>query len=433
MSYKTDRLTDLFPDAYGARDRESLLYKLLDAVGAEFLDADEAIKRLLKSHWVEYAEGAALDGLAATFGVTRRRLRAGALESDAAFRLRLKSIVPLFVGGGTRRAVIGAVRSALGLPFDLDQLNLPPGFELLRRDIENLITLEEFSPKGERILGREVAEGVFDGQAVSEITVAIDVPTVREERPVIRWQFTQGGARELSLAVAPDAPGAPVRGVRSKAGLVVPPGATLALTAVENGRLSVALGATELAGEFTNLDGSAPAILPEVPVGRSRWSFRAASGLFDASLFDDVNTFDLPVFEVEVSWLRYVPLTFDVHVPYFLQQAVAELAAFHRYPGSLFVFEGLPVEALADVVNQTRAAGVRGSVQFSLNFLDVHEQGERFVAAGQHTVSENATAFESLTATSVNDTDERHDVAEILVIGGVWDVSTFDQGHGWLE
>jgi hypothetical protein len=278
-----------------------------------------------------------------------------------------------------------------------------------------------------------VAEGVFEGKAVSEITVAIDVPTVREERPVIRWQFTQGGARELSLAVAPDAPGAPVRGVRSKAGLVVPPGATLALTAVENGRLSVALGATELAGEFTNLDGSAPAILPEVPVGRSRWSFRAASGLFDASLFDDVNTFDLPVFEVEVSWLRYVPLTFDVHVPYFLQQAVAELAAFHRYPGSLFVFEGLPVEALADVVNQTRAAGVRGSVQFSLNFLDVHEQGERFVAAGQHTVSENATAFESLTATSVNDTDERHDVAEILVIGGVWDVSTFDQGHGWLE
>src|SRR5215218_6552847 len=98
MSYKTERLTDLFPDAFAAGDRESLLYKLLDAVGAEFMDADEALKRLLKSHWVDYAEGAGLDGLAATFGVTRRRLRGGDLESDDAFRQRLKSIVPLFAG-----------------------------------------------------------------------------------------------------------------------------------------------------------------------------------------------------------------------------------------------------------------------------------------------------------------------------------------------
>jgi hypothetical protein len=433
MSYKTDRLTDLFPDAYAARDHESLLYKLLDASGAEFIHVDEAIKRLLKSHWVDYAEGAALDGLAATFGVVRRRLRGGELESDAAFRQRLKSIVPLFAGGGTRRAVIGAVRSALGLPFDLDQLNLPPSFEPLRRDIENLITIEEFSPKGERVLGRDVIEVERDGKVVSELIIAIDIPTVREERPIIRWKFTQGGARALSLTVTPDAPGAPVRGIKSVEGLVIPPGETLVLTGVANGRLSVALGFTELAGQFTNLDDSAPAILPEVPVGRSRWSFGAQSGLFDISLFDDINTFDLPIFEVEVSWLRYEPLTFDVHVPYFLQKAVADLSAFHNYPGNLFVFEGLPVEALVDVVDQTRAAGVRGSVQFSLNFLDVHNQREQFTIAGQHAVTENADVNETLTATSVNDISERHEVNELFVIGGVWDISPFDQEHGFME
>ena len=43
MAYKTDRLVDLFPDAYAARDRESLLYKLLDAAGAELMEADESI------------------------------------------------------------------------------------------------------------------------------------------------------------------------------------------------------------------------------------------------------------------------------------------------------------------------------------------------------------------------------------------------------
>ena len=175
MSYKTDRLTALFPEAYAAGDRESLLYKLLDAVGAEFMDADEAIKRLLKSHWVDYAEGAALDGLAAAFAVSRRRLRGGDLEGDVAFRRRLKSIVPLFAGGGTRRAVIGAVRSALGLPFDLDQLNLGPQYAALRRDIEALIRLEEFSPKGERILGSDVSEVLVDGRPTSEVLLEINL------------------------------------------------------------------------------------------------------------------------------------------------------------------------------------------------------------------------------------------------------------------
>ena len=437
MSYKTDRLTDLFPQAYAAGDRESLLYKLLDAVGAEFMAADEAIKRLLKSHWVDYAEGAGLDGLAATFGVTRRRLRSGDLESDDAFRQRLKSIVPLFAGGGTRRAVIGAVRSALGLPFDLDQLNLGPDYTALRSDIENLIRLEEFSPKGERILGSDVAEILVDGRPASEVAIDINLPSVGAQRPAIRWQFTQGGARELALVVTPLAPGgaAPltVQGVKSVEALVIPAGETLVLTAVENGRLSAAIGFTELAASFTNLDGSTPAVLPQVPEGGSRWSFRAQSGLYDISLFDDVNTFDLPLFAIELSWQRYEPLTFDVHVPYFLKEAVAGLAAFYKYPGSLFVFEGLPVEALVDVVDQTRAAGVRGSVQFSLNFLDVHNQFERFTVDGQHSIVERLDVADALTATSVNDNAEDQDMRETLVIGAVWDISPLDQGHGFVE
>ncbi len=433
MSYKTERLTDLFPDAYGATDHASLLYQLLDAVGAEYMDADEAVKRLLKSHWVDYAEGAALDGLAATFGIARRRLRGGALESDGGFRQRLKAIVPLFAGGGTRQAVIGAVRSALGLPFDLDQLNLPHSYADLRRDIEDLIRLEEFSPKGERVLGREVVETLVDGRPVSVVDIAVDIPTVREERPTIRWTFTQGGVRELALVVTPDAPDAEPRGIRSVEALVIPPGETLVLSALENGRLSAALGFTELAGQFTNLDGSSPAVLPEVPVGRSRWRFQACSALFDISLFDDINTFDLPNFEVEMNWLRYEPLTFDVHVPYFLKEAVAALREFHNYPGSLFVFEGLPIEALVDVVDQTRAAGVRGSVQFSLNFLDVHDAREQFQLAGQHSVVEALNVSDALTTASVNDIHERHDIRETFVIGGVWDISPFDQGHGFEE
>src|SRR5689334_17352703 len=117
MSYKTDRLIDLFPQIYAARTTDSLLHQLLDAIGAELLDADDTIRQLLTSHWIGYAGGAALDGLGAIFGVTRRSLPNESLESDEAFRLRLRAVVRLFTGGGTRRAVLGAVRSALGLPF----------------------------------------------------------------------------------------------------------------------------------------------------------------------------------------------------------------------------------------------------------------------------------------------------------------------------
>src|SRR5260370_21035692 len=116
MSYKTDRLVDLLPDAYAAAERESLLHQLLDVVGAELMVADAAVKRLLKSHWVDYATGAALDGLGAIYGVARRSLRDGSLETDAAFRQRLRSVVLLFTGGGTNPPGQGAPRARLRPP-----------------------------------------------------------------------------------------------------------------------------------------------------------------------------------------------------------------------------------------------------------------------------------------------------------------------------
>src|SRR5260370_30595568 len=117
MSYKTDRLVDLLPDAYAAAERESLLHQLLDVVGAELMVADAAVKRLLKSHWVDYATGAALDGLGAIYGVARRSLRDGSLETDAAFRQRLRSVVLLFTGGGTHPPGKGARRAPPPPPF----------------------------------------------------------------------------------------------------------------------------------------------------------------------------------------------------------------------------------------------------------------------------------------------------------------------------
>lgn len=423
MSYKTEELARLLPDAYATDDAESLVYKLLDAVGAELMVADGKLKALLKSHWVNHASGPALDGLGAIFGVQRRLLQTGGLESDDQFRLRLKAVVRLFTGGGTVKAVLGAVRSALGLPFDLGQLALPPGQAALREDIEKLVTLTEFSPVSERL----VSNAVSDTGDASELTMVVEVPTVREVSPRVEWTFLAGGGRLLSLERLDTG-----AGVKSDEGLVVPRRETLVLSADEHGRLTATIGAEDVSQLFTNLDGTTPAFLPEVPPHRSEWRFRARSGLYDLGAFDGDDTYDLPSYEVQMSWTRYVPLTFDVHVPYFLHSSVEALKERHDYSGDLFVFQGLPPERIQEVVDQTRAAGVRGSVIFTLDFYETHDHREdRSRTLGVHRASEDLAASDAFTLGSLNRDAEDHDAGEVFVIGGVWDVSTFDGSFGF--
>jgi hypothetical protein len=418
MSYKTEELTRVLPDAYATDDAESLLYKLLDTAGAELMVADEKLKALLKSHWVDYASGPALDGLGAIFGVERRELQIGGLEDDDQFRLRLKAVVPLFTGGGTVKAVLGAVRSALGLPFDLDQLNLPRAQAALREDIEKLVTLTEFSPSSERLVENAVSE---TGGA-SELLMVVEVSTVSEDIPRVEWTFLTGGGRLLSLERLDKG-----TGVKSDEALVVPRSGILVLSADEHGRLIATIGAEDVSELFTNLDGTTPALLPEVPPHRSEWRFRAQSGLYGIGEFDGDDTYDLPSYQVEMSFTRHERLTFDVQVPYFLKNSVDALRERHDYDRDLFVFQGLPHQRIQEVVDQTRAAGVRGNVIFTLDFYETHDQREeRCATLAVHRASENMAADDALTLGSINREAEDQDMEEVFVIGGVWDVAAFD-------
>jgi hypothetical protein len=418
MSYKTERLIDLFPDVFAVRDTGSLLYKLLDAIGAELVNADESIKQLLKSHWIDYAEGASLDGLGAIFRVERRRLPDGTPEPDEAFRQRLRSVVSLFTGGGTREAVLGAVRSALGLPFNLNQLRVP---DALRRDLERLIILEEFSPNPERFF-----DEITDPGSAGELIVEIPVVSVFETRPNIQWTFTQGGGRRLTLERLDSGDG-----IRSLDPLVVPEGATLRLSATDDGSLNAFLGITDVRGQFTNLDGSTPAVMPVMPEHANSWRFTAQSGLFDISIFDQADTFDPPLFSVEMTWRSFAPLTFDVIVPYFLRRAIENLKSLHGYTGEIFAFEGLDYSTIQQVVDQSRAAGVQGTVQFSLTAVEVHNQREVLRLDGVHRHQEDANQRDALTTASGARLVEAHDVDARLSLGGIFNVSSFDQSFGF--
>jgi len=428
MLDKTDRLVALFPEAYAADDKNFLLRKLLEAIAAEFAAADESIKALLKSHWVDFAKGPALDGLAAIYGLARRRLANGAPEPDDSFRDRLKSIVRLFAGGGTRRAIIEAVRSAVGLPLNLASLSkLPAG---MRAELESLIYLEEFSPQGLRVLNKAFQPVNNATQLILEVEVR---SVERENPPAIQWKFTSGAGRMLSVELLNSGG----QGFRAKDQFVVASGKTLTFSAGAESKLTAVLDFTDVSGSFTNLDGSTPAAMPDMPdEERSEWRFRAQSGLFDFSAFDLSDTFDLPHFEVEMNWLRFEPLTFDVYAPYFLRDIVNALKIFYRYDervhDPIFVFEGLPLAQLPEVVNQTRAAGVRGSVKFYLKFLEDHPAQEVLKIHGAHVLTENAGAKERFIFSSAERLSERQDASEAFVIGGVFDVSPFDREHGFV-
>jgi hypothetical protein len=172
--------------------------------------------------------------------------------------------------------------------------------------------------------------------------------------------------------------------------------------------------------------------MPSVPPGRSEWRFSAVGGLYDASTFDGADIFDLPRFSVELAWISQEPLTFDIYVPYFLDQVVEALAERRGYSGKLLVFSGLPPERIQEVVDQTRAAGVRGSVHFTLNFYDDHQASDSLRSIGTHAANESHDTVDSLTVGSLNRIAETHDQADQLVIGAVFDVSPFDKSHGFV-
>jgi hypothetical protein len=431
VSFKTDRLAALFPDAYAAREGASVLRQLLDAIGYEFMGADASIKALLKSHWVNYAQDDALDGLAATFGVHRRRLADGTLEPDDAFRRRLKAVVPYFTGGGTVKAVAGAVRSALGLPFDLELFRreiTPAGgdssgqIDALIQALEGIVRVQEFSPKPESVLSEPVSR-VGD---TSEVTVEAAFSSVIQAYPRIEWTFTQGGGRHLTLQRLDSG-----AGIKSKPTLRVNPGQTLVLTALPSGALSASIGTTDVSNQFTAWDGVSLPFLPPLPGVTSHWKFTSRAGTYDLSRFDELEGFDSPEFAIRIEWMRYQHLTFDVIVPYFIKRAVEEIQRQTGYQGQLFLFEGLPLEVIQRVVDQTRAAGVKGMVHFSLNFQEDHAATERLRGLLEHRYQEAQDVSEDVTVGSLSTAQEDQNMREAFAIGGVFNVSTFDGSFGF--
>jgi hypothetical protein len=419
---KTRDLATLFPDAYAAKDTSSLLGRLLDVVGAELTRSDDSVKRLLKSHWVAYASGPALDGLASIFGVSRRALPDGAIEPDDTFRRRLAAIVPLFTGGGTVRAVLGAVRSALGLPFDFDTVALPAG---LRADLEALITLTENLGEADSLTGDTTPTGTA---TATDVLLQVTSASVLPSDATVTITLDKGTGWGLRVT----GPGGV--GVLSRQDFFLQPGIPLVLTGTPGGLRALA-GGVDVTASFTALDGSGSPTLPQVPDGPSNWQIHVQGAPFDFARFD-VDSFGPPAVHAVIAWRRATPLTFQVTVPYDVRGAVQALLDRYNYQdtGRIFVFEGLPREAIQQVVDDARAAGVTATVQFAqpltADRLDANDV-VRFQLTQR--TAEDAGQNDSTTGGAEVRADDTQQMTDRTVLGGVFDVSVFDEpSQGFL-
>jgi hypothetical protein len=439
MSFKTDRLVALFPDAYAAREGASLLHAVLDALGAELMSGDRAIKDLLKSHWIDYARGGGLDGLGALFGVARRLLPDGTPEGDDTFRPLVKSTVSSFVGGGTVEAIKGAVRAALGLPYDLalfeQELVLRGGSgastAALITGLRNLVKVEEFATKLEVNIGRATPSS-----AGSTLTMDLDARSVEPMPPRIEWRFETGGGRALSLRLADTG-----AGVVADRTFEVPEGQVLVLAGATTADFTASIGTNDVSARFKASDGVSPPSLPLVPSGASKWVFTAANAaIFDASAFDTAQTFDGAEFSVRMERGRLQPLVFDVIVPFFVDAAVQRLVAGTGFENRFKIFKGLSLDAMQKVVDGNRAAGVRGTVQYAISLpsesserrpWDDQSAIESFAAGLAHGPVEVHDASESLSVGALDSESERHDANEQFAIGGVFNFAVFDGVFGF--
>jgi hypothetical protein len=106
---RTKRIAERLPEFYRVWDTDSVIFKVVDAVGRSLTEAQKSAFRVMRTHWVDTANGGDIDRLGAIFELKRERG-----ETDADFRARIKSALLQFKGGGTRASVVNLMADFLG-------------------------------------------------------------------------------------------------------------------------------------------------------------------------------------------------------------------------------------------------------------------------------------------------------------------------------
>ena len=119
---RTKRIANRLPEFYRTWDSESVIYKVVDTVGRALAEEQKSLFRIMRTHWVETANGSDLDRLGAIF-----ELRRAKAELDDDYRSRIRAALGQFKGGGTGASIKALMADFLSA--DQDQLEISENLE----------------------------------------------------------------------------------------------------------------------------------------------------------------------------------------------------------------------------------------------------------------------------------------------------------------
>ncbi|MCP8307901.1 MAG: hypothetical protein H3Z53_02615 [archaeon] len=309
----TKRVIDRLPSFYGAWNEDSLFFRIFDAFGKRFDEAQKDSFRTMRAHWVDTAVRGDLDKLGAIYNM-KRKLG----EKDSDYQRRLKVAIYEYKGGGTVSAIISLTKTLLGMREEetLELLENPPAlvsfeYKLKSGDTWTLRSnsLQDATPTISFYV--EAGNALFDTAKFDESTFPLEVRnpmiTNLETKESIDFKGTISGGQKLVIS-------------KEKAMLD-------------------GIDVTDLISPMT---------IPLILRKGSKWQYNEAVkekiGVFDKAIFDE-SLFETAVAMVRISfeWTAYQTATFELKVP-----------------RESLVRSGVSIEDLKGFIDHIKATGVRG-------------------------------------------------------------------------
>jgi hypothetical protein len=269
---RTKRIANRLPEFYRTWDEDSVIYKVIDSVGRALAEEQKSVFRIMRTHWVDTANGGDLDKLGALF-----ELRRDNGEPDDDYRARIKSALRQFKGGGT----IASIRSLMA--------------DYLSANIEDMV----ISENPERTISVERRMSGGDSWTIGSMSVD-------EAYPAIEMTLHGAGSVVLNPAMRNLDTGERV-GLEGR----FRAGQTLVMTK----------DSSTIDGEDVSSEVSASPSFPRLLPGGSRWVYEEAIsakiGHFDKAPPLGSSIFSVPVPDavVRLTWSGRQPSTFTLTVP----------------------------------------------------------------------------------------------------------------------
>jgi len=298
---RTQRIIDIFPGFYKTWDSNSLIFRVVSALGKRLDEADKDLAAILRTHWVNTAFKDDIDKLGAIYNIDRKKG-----ETDPEFRARLKRAILEFKGGGTVSAVLSSVKMALGLPMDYP-------LELIENPPKGIC--KEFEVRtGET--WRLSSESVLD--ATPNITISVETEGAKVINPTLTNLDTEDVVTFKGVILS-------VERLR-----------------IENGKA--------ILNDIDVTEKLSTTVKPTLLRKGSTWKYTEPLeediGVFDSALFDQsVFAVGIPTVKIAFEWTAYQPATFELRIP---QDAVSRKG---------------DISLVREVVDSIKAAGVQSIIK----------------------------------------------------------------------